>query len=738
MRQNAQKTKKLAAKVTGLIFGVLFAVFTALILFSLVYTKGAVLNATYNDLTSNSKANGCQIQSFMDDCQSTALSLGDKIVESMEAAAYSQGSKMERSVVYTDLSLNQDRKDLESYLIATAKNAVKHNSAIAGIGIMFEPYQFSPDRESYALYFKEENGEIGVSDVGAYAEFSANEYYQIAVGKTGTVFVKPYVYRDIWMITGATPILVDGKMIGVINVDVSMDEFNKLSLTNENYPSMNIVLSSGDGTISYDSSNKDNIGKNMKEVLFADQTEATQTLSKLSSTEQFQETYRSLSGVKTCGFYYPLKAGTETWQTITNVSVSDIERASTRTIFYLSLFCVLSLAVILFVVAATLHKSLKPIQIIVDAADEIAKGRLDIQIPAKSNDEIGLLANAFNTIAEGLKGIIDDENDLLGEMAKGNFDVHTRAEKYYVGDFAPLLQSIRNIKNSLSGTLSQINRTSNEVATGSGQVSSGAQALSQGATEQAGAVEQLAATIGEISTKIESTAESATSASRKAKAVEGEAAESNRRMQEMLSAMSDISTSSNEIGKIIKTIEDIAFQTNILALNAAVEAARAGAAGKGFAVVADEVRNLASKSAQASKNTSTLIENSLRSVEHGRLIADETANSLSSVVSGIQEVASTIDEISEASSAEAGSVSQIQQGVEQISNVVQQNSATAQESAATSEELSAQAQALKALVSRFRLGEGLSSERLESPVPQSGRRALPVHAPGSGQDLALY
>lgn len=352
--------------------------------------------------------------------------------------------------------------------------------------------------------------------------------------------------------------------------------------------------------------------------------------------------------------------------------------------------------------AVYLTKSLtRPIKEIEAASHKMASGDLKAVIHYTSKDELGNLAESTRTLVSNMQSMIGDIEKTLSSVSAGNFDVQTSVE--YAGDFQPIRKAIDTITVSLSDTLGQINQASDQVSSGSEQVSSGAQALSQGATEQASSIEELAAAINEISHQIKETAENSDQASAKANDVGNEAAESNARMQDLLGAMNDISSSSNEIGKIIKTIEDIAFQTNILALNAAVEAARAGTAGKGFAVVADEVRNLASKSAEASKSTASLIETSLKAVENGTKIADATAQSLGMVVSGVKDVAGTIDKISEASKEQANSISQVTTGVDQISAVVQTNSATAEESAAASEELSGQANMLKSLVSKFHL-----------------------------------
>ncbi|MCI9141024.1 MAG: HAMP domain-containing protein [Lachnospiraceae bacterium] len=347
----------------------------------------------------------------------------------------------------------------------------------------------------------------------------------------------------------------------------------------------------------------------------------------------------------------------------------------------------------------------RPLRELEKSAGQIEKGNFNITVNYKSKDELGALANSFRNMTTILETIISDASMLLSEMANGNFDIRTKAEDRYVGEFHGLLLSIRKLNRDLSMTLGQINQSADQVASGSGQVSNGAQALAQGATEQAASVEELAATITNISHQVKSTADNALQAKEQSGMAGDEVEECNSQMHDMMVAMEEITRSSNEISKIIKTIEDIAFQTNILALNAAVEAARAGEAGKGFAVVAEEVRSLASKSSVASKNTAELIESSVDAVARGTQIATRTAESLVKVVDEVRSVSTRVDEIASAAEEQSGAIEQVTLGVDQISSVVQTNSATAEESAAASQELSELADKLKSLVAKFSLRE---------------------------------
>lgn len=332
---------------------------------------------------------------------------------------------------------------------------------------------------------------------------------------------------------------------------------------------------------------------------------------------------------------------------------------------------------------------------VVQAANELSVGNIDINLEADSKDEVGQLAEAFNQMIISSK----EQADFAERLAQGDLTAEytPHSEKDVIG------MAFVKIRDGLNNIFTAINTAVMQVNAGAEQVSNGAQALSQGTTEQAGSIEQLSATINEIALQVHSNAENSSNARELSSKAGQEVENGNGQMSRMIAAMNEINHSSVEISKIIKVIDDIAFQTNILALNAAVEAARAGAAGKGFAVVADEVRNLAAKSAEAARNTTSLIQNSINKVSEGAKIADETAESLKEIVVSVEKVSKLIHSIDEASSMQAISLSQVSQGIEQISSVVQSNAATAEESAAASEELSSQAHMLEGVLSNLKL-----------------------------------
>jgi len=361
--------------------------------------------------------------------------------------------------------------------------------------------------------------------------------------------------------------------------------------------------------------------------------------------------------------------------------------------------------------------TITPIKKLQKDVSEIARGNLSNKLDLKPNtSEIGMLADSVIRIKATLSQYIGDISEKLEAMADGDMDIVVDID--YIGEFSPIKTSLERILDSLNDALSQIGYASEHVSDASKQIASGAQALAQGSTEQASSIEELSSSIAEIAHKTRENSGLAEHAATLAGTIKVNAERGNRQMEEMISAVKDINSASQNISKVIKVIDDIAFQTNILALNAAVEAARAGQHGKGFAVVAEEVRNLAAKSADAAKDTSGLIANSMEKAILGARIAEETAASLVEIVSGIDESHTIINDISKSSAEQTLGVEQINVGIDHVSQVVQQNSATSQESAASAEEMSSQSVMLAKLTSQFKTRGGGGSEPSFLPPPR--------------------
>lgn len=368
--------------------------------------------------------------------------------------------------------------------------------------------------------------------------------------------------------------------------------------------------------------------------------------------------------------------------------------------FFLTVSITLAAVFSGLIITKLITKSIvEPIKEIESLTDALSEGNLNYKISYTSKNEIGKLAEGLRNSMEKLTLYINEIDVSMNELSKGNLNINIKHK--FSGDFERIENSISKSVSMLSGTLKNIAELSSEVSKRSEQISLSSQNISRGAAEQASSIEESSAAIEEVYEHVKENAESTSDASNKLNNIDNEIRKCNINMEEMLYAMREISSKSNEIRKVIKIIDDISFQTNILALNASVEAAHAGSYGKGFAVVADEVRNLAVKSSEAAQNTALLIEDTIKAVIKGTETADITASSLSTVMLNSREAAETVSEISKASEEQSIAIEQIKIGVEQISSVVQINSAAAEKSAAAGEDLTSQSYMLNNLVSSF-------------------------------------
>lgn len=421
----------------------------------------------------------------------------------------------------------------------------------------------------------------------------------------------------------------------------------------------------------------------------------------VSGQEGFGE--YSYDGVIKYMAYAPVQ-GTDGWSLGVNVPRADVMKSTKEGIQTTVVVLVVCL-LLATPIAGWLSKGIsRPLKASAERMQALVEGDLHAPVmTSNAKDETGMLLRSIQDMVAGLQDLIGDMDNLLDNMADGNFDVYSRCRDRYVGDFSGLLKSVRHLNYSLSDTMRGIDSAADQVADGSEQLSGSAQAMAQGATEQASSVEELDATINAIAEQVDTTAEHARTARAENQQSHELIGACSANMAELVNAMQLIEEKSREMDKVIKTIEDIAFQTNILALNASVEAARAGVAGKGFAVVADEVRNLATKSAEASNDTAQLLEETMNAVKTGIRLSDKTDQALHQVVLSAEKVLDVVAQIDKATDEQSMAIAQVVEGIGQVSEVVQTNSATSQEIAAATEELSGQADFLKRQVSRFTL-----------------------------------
>ena len=598
-------------------------------------------------------------------------------------AVQSLASKAYRSS--TRSAFQKDKANMDA-AIATMKNAAENLGSGVSIFISVETY----NQVLFADAYYDNSLGIDVNTRAWYTMVKENP------GKTCTTGAYIDAISGGLVVTVATGIYDGNTLVGVVGMDIVLDalveELSRITIGETGYLTVfdcdDVVLYHPDSAMQMTSLGEIDYSDNMRKTLD-------------SHTDAHAMEYER-NGIDYCGSVTYIES--TDWQILSCMPYEEFNQEVGQAIDtvnggFMVVFVILAAIIVVVALAIT-----TPIKTLSNAVGKLAAGDLDVEIKAKSKNEIGQLAESVTQLVARLKSYIlyiNEVSDILEEISHGDLNFELKQE--YIGEFAPIKVAFNDIQRNLNRAMYQIAGSAAQVDSSTGQIASAAQALAQGATEQASAVEQLSATIQDLSVRSQGEAQRATNLSQGVATMGTQLEESNRQMQNLRRAMEEISTQSSEIAKIIKTIEDIAFQTNILALNAAVEAARAGAAGKGFAVVADEVRSLAGKSADAAKSITGLINDSLAAIENGSGLANETADSLAQVAKNVEQVVLAVGQFASRYQEQNVSLDEISTGIEQISAVVQNNSATAEESAASSEELSGQAHLMKQLIDEFDL-----------------------------------
>lgn len=708
------KKLNLSRKLSFILGIILLAVFVLLITMTAVLSRRAISQTVMGELNTKAKMNGIQIQQIFDEADKAAGNVKQYMERSYESAEETPMQaviptgpdtyvKQLESQFYHK-TLTPIARDAERYLSESLRNTVAGNPDIESMIVLFEPYQFQPNLRDYGIYAGKKSQSGEPEAYGEYDQYSTQEYYH-----TPAIYGIPHVTEPMkeagnTVVAYGVPFFYKNRLKGVSVAEINLENFKKVDAATDRYPSMYASIFDSNQKIVYHSQDAANMGKSLQEFIPLEDDYA-KVQSMLRNGNAFQLKTVRQDGTQVMRFFYPIHAGNDTWWSLSTITVKDMNQSVNETVLILSLVCTVALAMLLLVFPMVLRRLLNPLKTVVDAATGISVGNFEIEVTYRSGDEIGALAETFDTMSHHLKLMLSDIQYLLGEMADGNFNQDTQAEESYQGEFREILLSIRKLNSTLTHSLKEMSRSSMQLFASAEQVSAGAQALAQGAAEQAASMEEQAAGIGEISLQSEENALNAKEAAQRVSDTGHQIMKGSEQMEEMLKAMAEIKVSSGEIKKIIKTIEDIAYQTKILSLNAAVEATHAGEFGKGFGVVAGEVQSLALKASEASKSTAILIENSLSAVEKGSTIADREAKILAEAVKGAEEVERFVNKITKATAEQADAIHQITQGMEEISSVVQTNSAAAEEFSSSSEELSQLAGNLQEEVDKFHFHE---------------------------------
>lgn len=501
MKRERKLSTKLAV-ISGIVLVIIFVILISIVATITSTSLSAAIESAFEAYTERSDI-------IVEDTAATAVRIASDIENSLNdfyAHNFSDNvistdeGNYRKSKIF-DIEIPSECYDLEDYILYTGKYGMIENEDLFGIGVMLEPYAFCENVESYAFNIDRSNMKSDkIESYGDYAEYSKDTYYTEAIKAGKSTFTQPFEYNGEIITTYTTPIFRDGDFKGVVTIDIKLDTFSKAVTVNSNYPSMYTTIYrqvDDNCIIMYDSEDKEDIGQKMSQF-YAFPEEFERTKEHLLERKAFTIKTHRENGTEITRYFSPADVGGEEWWTMTALYTRERNKDITRLITYLIVISLISLIVILSVIIYALRRSLKPINNVVKSAQDISVGNLNINLSSTSNDEIGKLAHVFNDTANKLRAIIGDINYQLSEMAEGNFDISSKNEAYYTGEYSNILVSIKKLNVTLSDTLKQINDSSSQVSLGASQLSDSAQNLALGAIKQAGEVESLSSTIENI------------------------------------------------------------------------------------------------------------------------------------------------------------------------------------------------------------------------------------------------
>ncbi|MFI3173600.1 MAG: methyl-accepting chemotaxis protein [Bacillota bacterium] len=691
--------KSLVNRITAIVISLLIATCGLTIFMGSWSLTTHLTTAIFDEFTTQSESNAHQIQGIFNLALSPLEDIEMYSTDLMNAFSDDVASEEAvKSEIY-GAEIPKDVAVWEEYMLHSMKNTTSRSADIVGMGIILDPYAIHENLPEYSFYITESTVNQPVEHFMDYADFKGEEFYTGPKAAQALYATSPYPTDEgIYVFSLCLPMYKDNAFIGVMASDISIERMQYVDSRNEHYPSMFSAVLDHTLGIAYDGSGNSTLGTSFSS-LFADTNDYNNVLENINKGVAFNSSMKDNAGNTLHFFFSPITLGGYTWWSVTALETADMYQDVISSTILLIVVSLIGGIITGTILSRLLIKNLSPLKTLADVSEQLSQGSFDFTLDIHSEDEIGILANTFAQMGYTLNEIIKDITEVLESVSNGELDVDSTAE--YYGDLENIEISMKDIVSSMNEIMIDINSSSTQVEAGARKVASSAEILSGGAMDQLRSVEVLRDSMANIAENTKLNANTSSQAEEKFVEFAGGIKDSYDHIREVVEAMDNITTSSNEIIKIVKTIDDIAFQTNILALNAAVEAARAGQAGKGFAVVADEVRNLASKSAEAAQSTTDLIQNSINAIEIGTKVAYSSESSMNVVIEQIDDTTALIQDIASASTEQAEAIGKVANEIDQIAEVVQSNSATSEESAAASEELLAEAASLQEMIQRF-------------------------------------